>query len=73
MTVWLRRRLQAASNIMMFVVLSAVASAATLDRDYKFGEDSGENGSAGGAVGVDFGGTKFTFDSFGFSSFYYLK
>ncbi len=55
MTIWLRGPLQ--SIIVLFVVFGAVAHSATLDRDYKFGEDSGENGSAGRAVGVNLGGT----------------
>ena len=65
MTMWLRGPLQPASLIMFLLVFSAVAGAATLDRDYQFGEDPGENGSAGRAVGVNLGGTLFTFDSFG--------
>ena len=42
-----------------------VAVAGTKDRDYLFGEDSGENGVAGSPAGVLFQGALVTFDSAG--------
>jgi len=52
---------------LLALAVAAAASPAladvTNDRSYLFGDDSFENGTPGGVLGVDFSGTRLTFDS----------
>lgn len=65
MVLWRNVVMHAIAVVWMNVCCCAIGSGSTLDRDYLFGEDGFELGSAGDLAGTIFKGARLTFDSFG--------